>query len=88
MVLISSAHASRLTPAKKKISSTGGDRIPDLWIMIDSPKGPFIYTIDKDSTGSNAESEYIFARFAQNSFDMEAVAVNSFNVSMRIEEEF
>ena len=56
--------------------------------MIDSPKGPFIYTIDKDSTGSNAESEYIFARFAQNSFDMEAVAVNTFNVGMRIEEEF
>ena len=56
--------------------------------MIGNPKGPFIFTIDKDSTGSNVESEYIFARFAQNSFDMEAVAVNSFNVSMRIEEEF
>ena len=49
---------------------------------------PFIFSIDKDSSGSNAESEHIFARFAQNSLDMTQVAPDVFNISLRIEEEF
>ena len=36
----------------------------------------------------NAESEHIFARFAQNSLNMSQVANDYWNVSMRIEEEF
>jgi len=49
---------------------------------------PFIFSCDKDSEGDNAESEHIFARFGQNSLDMQQVALDTFNISMRIEEEF
>ena len=43
---------------------------------------------DNTSTGSNAESEHILGRFAQNSLNMSQVANDYWNVSMRIEEEF
>ena len=46
---------------------------------------PFVFTTDGTST---SESDYLFARFGQNSFDMTQVAPDVFNVSMRIEEEF
>jgi hypothetical protein len=46
---------------------------------------PFIFTSDGSST---AESDYLFARFGQNSLDMSQVALDTFNVSMKIEEEF
>ena len=60
----------------------------DVWNMTNGPHLPFIFSIDKDSEGADAESEHIFARFAQNSMDMTQVANDVFNVSMRIEEEF
>ena len=82
-------NSTDLMPDEYGTLDTDDDQvIGDVWNITDGPTRPFIFTIDKDSTGSNAESEYIFARFAQNSFDMEAVAVNTFNVGMRIEEEF
>jgi len=62
--------------------------VGDIWNLTDGPMRPFIFSIDKDSTGNNAESEHIFARFAQDSLDMTQVAHNVWNVSMRIEEEF
>ena len=62
--------------------------VGDIWNLTDGPTRPFIFSIDKDSTGNNAESEHIFARFAQNNLNMEQVAVNTWNVAMRIEEEF
>ena len=62
--------------------------VEDIWNMVDGPHRPFIFSIDDTSLGANAESEYIFARFAQNSLDMTQVAHNVFNLSMRIEEEF
>ena len=60
----------------------------DIWNITHGNHIPFIFSIDKDSEGDDAESEHIFARFAQNSFQMDQVAADMFNVSMRIEEEF
>ena len=62
--------------------------VEDIWNMTNGPHLPFIFSVDKDSEGDNAESEHIFARFAQNSLDMQQVALDTFNISMRIEEEF
>ena len=62
--------------------------VEDLWNMTNGPMLPFIFSCDKDSEGDNAESEHIFARFGQNSLDMQQVALDTFNISMRIEEEF
>ena len=62
--------------------------VEDIWNKTNGSHLPFIFSIDKDSEGNDAESEHIFARFGQNSFDMNQVANDVFNVSMRIEEEF
>jgi hypothetical protein len=62
--------------------------VEDVWNMVDGPHRPFIFTVDDASLGSNAESEYIFARFGQSSLDMTQVANDIWNISMRIEEEF
>ena len=62
--------------------------IEDVWNKTNGNHLPFIFSIDKDSTANNAESEHIFARFGQNSLDMTQVAPDVFNISMRIEEEF
>jgi hypothetical protein len=62
--------------------------VEDIWNKTNGRHIPFIFSIDKDSEGDNAESEHIFARFAQDSLDMEQVAVDVFNIPMRIEEEF
>ena len=62
--------------------------VEDIWENTNGPHLPFIFSIDKDSEGADAESEHIFARFAQNSLDMTQVASDIFNISMRIEEEF
>tara|TARA_R110000772_G_scaffold24475_2_gene64564 strand:+ start:4126 stop:5232 length:1107 start_codon:yes stop_codon:yes gene_type:complete len=70
------------------IQDTDDAVIEDVWNKTNGPHLPFIFSIDKDSAGDNAESEHIFARFAQNSIDMSQVALDTFNVSMKIEEEF
>jgi len=62
--------------------------ITDVWNMTDGPHRPMIFCIDKDSTGGGAESEYLFARFAQDSLEMQQVANDHYNIKMRIEEEF
>ena len=62
--------------------------ITDVWNMTDGPHRPMIFCIDKDSTGNGAESEYLFARFAQDSLDMSQVASDHYNINIRIEEEF
>jgi len=62
--------------------------VEDIWNKTNGRHIPFIFSIDKDSEGDNAESEHIFARFGQDSLDMEQVAVDVFNIPMRIEEEF
>jgi len=67
---------------------TDDSTIEDVWNLTNGPHLPFIFSCDKDSEGDNAESEHIFARFGQNSLDMQQVALDTFNISMRIEEEF
>jgi hypothetical protein len=62
--------------------------VSDVWNKTNGPHIPFIFSCDNTSTGANAESEHIFARFAQNSLNMSQVANDYWNVSMRIEEEF
>ena len=62
--------------------------VEDVWNKTRGNHIPFIFSIDKDSEGDNAESEHIFARWGQDSLDMTQVASDTFNISMRIEEEF
>ena len=65
--------------------------VEDVWNKTCGRHIPFIFSIDNstgDGEGDNAESQHIFARFGQDSLDMEQVAVDVFNVPMRIEEEF
>jgi len=70
------------------IQDTDDAVVEDIWNKTNGQHLPFIFSVDKDSAGANAESEMIFARFAQNSLDMTQVALDTFNISMRIEEEF
>ena len=49
---------------------------------------PFIFSADNTSEGDEAESEHIFARFNQDSFEMNQIADKMYNVKMLIEEEF
>tara|TARA_Y100001963_G_scaffold138546_1_gene203456 strand:- start:5551 stop:6576 length:1026 start_codon:yes stop_codon:yes gene_type:complete len=59
--------------------------IEDVWNMTNGRHLPFIFTTDGTST---AESDYLFARFGQDSLKMTQVAPDVFDVSMKIEEEF
>jgi len=59
--------------------------VDDIWSATHGSHHPFIFTQDGTST---SESDYLFARFGQNSLDMTQVAPDVFNVAMRIEEEF
>ena len=62
--------------------------ISDVWNKTNGSHLPFIFSIDNSSTGSNAESEHMFARFADNSMSFQQVAPDVWNVSFRVEEEF
>ena len=62
--------------------------VGDVWNMTDGPTRPFIFSIDKDTTGNNAETVMMFSRFAQDKLEMAQVANDVFNVKMAIEEEF
>jgi hypothetical protein len=62
--------------------------VEDVWNMVDGPHRPFIFTVDDASLGNNAESEMIFARFAQDSLAMTQVMHKLWSINMRIEEEF
>ena len=80
---------SDLLPNEYPVYQHGNDSvISDVWNMVDGPSRPFIFSLDNTSTGSNAESEHLFARFAQNSLDMQQVAPDVYTVGTRIEEEF
>ncbi len=61
--------------------------VEDVWNKV-GPHLPFIFSIDKDSEGDNAESEHIFARFAQNELNMTQVMHKIWSMNLRIEEEF
>jgi len=59
--------------------------INDVWNMTNGRHIPFIFTTDGTST---SESDYLFARFGQDSFDMTQVAPDVYTIAMKIEEEF
>ena len=59
--------------------------VEDVWNKTNGRHIPFIFT---QNSGSTDYSDYLFARFAQNSLDMTQVAPDVFDVSMKIEEEF
>ena len=82
-------NSTDLMPNRYHIINTGADDvIEDIWNKTSGNHLPFIFSCDKDSEGNDAESEHIFARFGQDSLDMTQVASDTFNISMRIEEEF
>lgn len=82
-------NSTDLMPDRYHDSNLSDDAvIEDVWNKTNGRHLPFIFSIDKDSEGHNAESEHIFARFAQDSIDMTQVAPDVFNTSMKIEEEF
>lgn len=62
--------------------------VGDVWNITDGNFHPFVFSIDSESTGSNAESEFIYARFAQDTLDMDQVANDFFSLNLKIEEEF
>lgn len=59
--------------------------VDDLWNATHGRHTPFIFTQDGTSI---SESDYLFARFGQDSLQMNQVANDMFDVSMKIEEEF
>ena len=59
--------------------------IEDVWNKTNGRHTPFIFTQD----GSSGDySDYLFARFGQDGFNMTQVAPDVFDVTLRIEEEF
>ena len=77
-----------LMPDEYDIVAADDNFVDDVWNMTNGNHIPFIFSIDKDSEGDNAESEHIFARFANNSLDMQQVAPDMYNISLTVEEEF
>ena len=64
---------------------TDDSTVEDIWNKVTGSHIPFIFTTDGTST---SESDYLFARFAQNSLEMDQVAHDIFNINLKIEEEF
>ena len=62
--------------------------VSDVWNRTKGNLFPFIFCSNSALTGNKAEQNYIFARFGQDSLDMQQVAPSVFNIGMRIEEEF
>jgi len=84
-------NSTDLMPDEYDIIADDDNFVDDVWNKTNGNHIPFIFSIDKDSEGDNAdnaESEHIFGRFANNSLDMQQVAPNVFNVSLTVEEEF
>ena len=82
-------NATDLIPAESSIYNFTDDTVvSDVWNMVDGPARPFIFSIDNTSAGTDAESEHLFARFAQSNLSMTQVANDVYNVNLKIEEEF
>tara|TARA_R100000656_G_C3942079_1_gene126889 strand:- start:45 stop:1136 length:1092 start_codon:yes stop_codon:yes gene_type:complete len=80
--------STNLMPDEYDIVAADDSFVADVWTMTSGNHIPFIFSIDKDSEGPNAESEHIFARFANNSLDMTQAAPSVFNIKLTVEEEF
>ena len=62
--------------------------IEDVWNRTNGRHLPFIFSVDNASAGNNAEADHIFARFDQDSLSMNQVALDTFNINLKITEEF
>ena len=62
--------------------------VSDVWNKTNGSHLPFIFSIDNAHAATNAESVHTFARFANNSLDLQQVAPDVWNVGFRVEEEF
>ena len=81
--------SNKVMPSTYHIQNQSDDTvISDVWHYTHGSHIPFIFTQDCDSKGNNAESDYIFARFAQSGLSMSQIAPDVFNMSFKIEEEF
>ena len=70
------------------IDVTDDSFVDDVWNKTNGSHLPFIFSVDKSATGASAESEHIFARFANSSLDMTQVSHKLWDISLAIEEEF
>ena len=78
--------SDKIMPSTYNVINQGDDTVvSDIWNLTHGSHTPFIFTQDKTSTN---ESDYLFARFAQDRLDMTQVAPDVFDISMKIEEEF
>ena len=79
-------NSTDVMPNNYDTHSTSDDAvIEDVWNKTNGRHTPFIFTQD----GSSGDySDYLFARFGQDGFNMTQVAPDVFDVSLRIEEEF
>jgi len=77
-----------IMPDEYDIIADDDNFVNDVWNKTNGNHLPFIFSIDKDSEGDNAESEHIFGRFANNSLDMQQVAPEIYNLKLTVEEEF
>tara|TARA_R100000655_G_scaffold104012_1_gene150822 strand:- start:3159 stop:4229 length:1071 start_codon:yes stop_codon:yes gene_type:complete len=85
----SSLQGSDVLPSETTVYQFSDDSVvSDIWNMTDGPHRPFIFCIDNTSTGANAESEFMFARFNQDQLAMQQVAPDVYNINMSIAEEF
>jgi len=81
--------SSDLMPDEYHTHDTTDDAvIEDIWNRTNGNHIPFIFSVDNASAGDGAESEHIFARFDQNSLEMQQVALDTFNMNLKIVEEF
>ena len=83
-------NATDLMPDEVQFDNADDSVIVDIWNKTNGSALPFIFSIDNssDEEGNHGETQHLFARFAQNSLEMTQVALDTFNVSMKIEEEF
>lgn len=82
-------NSSDLMPTEYDIYNPTADSfVEDVWERTNGSHLPFLFSCDNASAGDNAESEHIFARFGQNSLDAKQVALDRFQISLNIQEEF
>ena len=62
--------------------------VEDVWNRTNGPHLPFIFSIDGSLSGDNNDGSHIYARFGQNSLDAKQVALDRFQISLNIQEEF
>ena len=80
--------SANVMPDEYHTVSADDNFISDVWNMTNGNHLPFIFSVDKDSAGADAESEHIFARFTNSSLDMTQVSHKLWDINLSIEEEF